>query len=155
MWMKGLPGRCGCWIGLTADDAVALACLRDDGLYGCWIGLTADDAVALACLRDNSLRTPRQRNNTRQRHQRKPTAKQEGQRDPAEEIQLKHSNPTTPKMALRGTQRHRQMEHEITGQQGGPPVKGNLRTSIYLKNGNEKTCSDKVKQTKQKEQNNT
>ena len=32
MWMKGLLGRCGCWIGLTADDAVALACLRDDGL---------------------------------------------------------------------------------------------------------------------------
>ena len=87
MWMKGLPGQCGCWIGLTADDAVALACLRDDGL-----------------------RTPMGRgNNKRQRHSRKPTAKQEGQRDPAEEIQLKHSNPKTPKMTLQGTQQHRQM----------------------------------------------
>ena len=32
MWIEGLPGRYGCWIGLTADDAVARACLRDDGL---------------------------------------------------------------------------------------------------------------------------
>ena len=44
-------------------------------------------------------------------------------------------------------------EHEITGQQGGPPVKGNLRTSIYLKNGNNKTCNNKgvTNQTKYNE----
>ena len=74
MWMKGLRGWCGCWIGLTADDAVALACLRDDGL-----------------------RTPRDRgNNKQQRHQRKQNAEPEGQkrpcwRDPTEALKLNDS----------------------------------------------------------------
>ena len=79
MWMKGLPGRCGCWIGLTAKaEGITSDIDRSTRAYSdvderparlmrCWIGLTANDAVALACLRDDGLRTPRTEGITRER----------------------------------------------------------------------------------------